>query len=270
MAQFKSTVDILKLLEKSNCRACGLPSCLVFALSVYKGEKSLRECPRIDPETVRNIEGENNSQETPETPPDPGQESVEALQEQIAEIDLGEAAKRAGGRYDGRRLTLKILGKDFSVDPHGQMVSDIHINPWIALPILEYILTGKGLPPTGNWVPLRELRGGLSWQAFFTKRCETPLKQVADTYPDFFKDLIELFNGKPVADHYQSDVSLVLHPLPKLPLLVCYWKPDEGLPSSLNLFFDTTADDNLSIGAIYRICAGLATMFEKITHRHGH
>jgi hypothetical protein len=45
--------------------------------------------------------------------------------------------------------------------------------------------------------------------------------------------------------------------------------PEEGLASSLNLFFDDTADKNLHINSIYTLGAGLTQMFEKISLRHG-
>jgi hypothetical protein len=64
-------------------------------------------------------------------------------------------------------------------------------------------------------------------------------------------------------------VALVLHPLPLVPLLVCYWEPEEGLPSTLNIFFDAHVEKNLSIEGIYTIGAGLANMFEKLAMRHG-
>jgi hypothetical protein len=180
-----------------------------------------------------------------------------------------EAADRTGGRYANGRLTIKILGKDFSINTKGQLSSDIHINSWVAAPVLNYVLKSRGLSPTGKWVPLRELEGGRDWDKFFTQRCEKPLKKVADTYTDFFKDMVEIFNGKPVLNHYQSDVSLVIHPLPKVPLLICYWKPEDGLPSTLNIFFDANALKNLPIESIYSIGAGLAVMFEKLSLRHG-
>lgn len=267
MSRFKSTVDILKLLEKSNCRECGLPSCLVFALSVFRGERDISECPRLDPDIARRY-GET-AKPIPAAGPEAGEESLAQLQKKIEGIDLAAAAERTGGRYAGGRLTLKILGKDFSVDSKGRMSSDIHINPWIAIPVLDYILNCRGLPASGRWVHMRELEDGINWHQFFTQRCEKPMKRVADTYTDFFRDLIQIFNGKPVQNHYQSDVSLVLHPLPRLPLLICYWKPDEGLPSTLNLFFDATADKNLPVESIYRIGAGLTVMFEKLALRHG-
>ena len=95
------------------------------------------------------------------------------------------------------------------------------------------------------------------------------MKNLADTYPGLFKDMLHLFNGKQVENHYSSDIALVLHPLPMLPILICYWKPEDELESSLNLFFDSTAEENLNIESIYSLATGLVTMFEKIALRHG-
>ena len=61
----------------------------------------------------------------------------------------------------------------------------------------------------------------------------------------------------------------MFHPLPKLPIMVCYWLPEEGMQSSLNVFFDQSADKNLDIGSIFSLGAGLAQMFTKVALRHG-
>jgi hypothetical protein len=81
--------------------------------------------------------------------------------------------------------------------------------------------------------------------------------------------MIHMFSGKQVEDQFKSDISVVLHPLPKVPLMVCYWEPEEGIDSNLNVFFDQTADQNLDIGSIFSIGVGLAQMLEKIAIRHG-
>ena len=266
MPQIKNTMEIFKLLEKSNCRLCEEATCLAFAASVFKGARQLSECPRLDPAIAARYGG---GLETPRTMEQDGEETLKMLQRQIAGIDLAEAARRLGGRCDNGKLTLRIMGKEFSVDRQGQFTTDIHVHGWIAGPVLTYIMSGEGRTPSGNWVPLRELAGGKDWHRFFSQRCEKPLKAVADTYTDLFEDMVHLFNGRLVGQHFDADIGVVLHPLPKLPLLVCYWKPDEGMPSELNLFFDDTAEANLKIEAIYTLGAGLALMFEKIARRHG-
>lgn len=119
-------------------------------------------------------------------------------------------------------------------------------------------------------MPLRELPGGRDWYRLFGQRCEKPMKQIADAYPELFGDLVDLFNGQPAGGQFQSDVAMILYPLPLVPLLVCYWHAAEGMGSHLSLLFDATAEDNLEIGGIYTLGAGIARMFERLALRHGY
>jgi hypothetical protein len=266
MAQLNNPIEILKLLEKSNCRQCNEPTCLAFAAAVFKGQKQLNECPHLESDIIEQFGGKTT--EKRKTIEQDMNESVENLKRKIATIDLSSAAQRLGGRFSDDKLTIKILGKDFSVDSKGNFSSDIHIHPWITIPVLSYIIDGAGIPVSGKWVPFRELKNGKTWGPLFGQRCEKPLKKVADTYTNLFEDMLHIFNGRQVENHYASDISLVLHPLPKVPILICYWKPEDGLESSLNLFFDSTAEDNLNIESLYALGTGLVRMFEKISLRH--
>jgi hypothetical protein len=266
MARLNNPMEIFKLLERSNCRECNEATCLAFAAAVFKGQKQLAECPRLDSDIIEQYGGQTKKRPTIEQDMD---ESVEKLKRKIGLIDLESAARRLGADFSNQKLTIKILGKDISVDTDGNFYSDIHIHPWVAVPVLNYIIDGAGVPVSGKWVPLRELEGGKTWYRLFGQRCEKPLKRIADNYTDLFEDMIHIFNGRQVENHYNSDISLVLHPLPKVPMLICYWKPEDGLESSLNLFFDSTAEENLNIESIYSLGAGLVIMFEKIAQRHG-
>ena len=266
MAQLNGPVDILKLLDKSNCRECNKPTCLAFAAAVYKGEKQLDECPRLEKEIIEQYGGETTVRVPVEQQAD---EAVAQLKGKIATIDLASSAERLGLDFSDGKLTVKCLGKDFGVAANGSIITDIHVHSWITIPVLNYIMDGAGIPVSGRWVPFRELEGGKTWYRLFGQRCESPLKKVADTYTDLFEDMIRLFEGKQVDNHYESDISLVLHPLPKLPILVCYWKPDDGLESDLNIFFDSTAEQNLNIESIFTLGTGLVRMFEKLALRHG-
>lgn len=99
--------------------------------------------------------------------------------------------------------------------------------------------------------------------------CEVPLKKVADNYTDLFKDMIEIFNGEEVGSHFDSDISMILRPLPLVPVLICYWKPEDGMESDLKIFFDSTADRNMGPDGLYGLGAALAGMFGKIAQTHG-
>jgi len=262
----ENTMDVFKLLDKSNCRECGAPTCLAFAALVYKGEKPLGACPHMDSDTLAKYGAQEVSLKGLEADTE---ESLTELRSAFRRIDPAEAAQRSGGVYANGKLTLKIMGKDFSVDAHGKLFSDIHVHGWITIPFFNYLLNCQGAPLSGRWLPMRELEGGKDWNTFFTHRVEKAMKKVADTYTDLFEDMVHLFNGRQVKNHYQSDISLVLHPLPKLPMLICYWKPEDGMESDLNIFFDAHAEKNLPIESIYALGVGLVVMFEKIALRHG-
>jgi hypothetical protein len=265
MAKLNNPMDVFKLLNKSNCRKCNEKTCLAFAAAVFKEKRSLAECPYLDPETIEQFEGRSDSLKSVD---EDMAATVESLREKVKEIDLEEAAARVGGKFANNRLTVKILGKDFHIDPEGRFSTEIHIIPWVTIPLLNYVLYARGTEPTGKWVPFRELQEARERAGLFEQRCEKPVKRLADTYTDLFKDMLELFDGKE-SDAVDSDIGVVLHPLPRVPILFCYWRPEEGLESSVHIFFDETANDNLHTQILYTLCAGLVNMFEKIALKHG-
>lgn len=266
MLQFKNSMEIFKLLPKTNCKKCQTSTCLAFSVQVFKSEKELCECPYIEKEILERFDGKIKKPKSVEQDFD---QAVALLKRELATVDLASSADRVGGIFSSNKLTIKIMGKNFSVDSKGNFSSDLHMNQWIVIPILNYILKSSGLPVSQRWVPLRELEGGKRWYRLFNQRCEKPLKKIADTYTDLFEDMIDIFNGKQVEKHYKSDISLILYPLPKVPILICYWKQEDDFESDLNLFFDSTAEDNLNIESLYTLGTGLVLMFEKIALKHG-
>ena len=267
MAKLKNTMDVFKLLEKTNCRKCNKPTCLAFAAAVFQGRIALSECPFIGEDILKEYGSKKLEYES--TFEQDYIKVMGQLKDRIKKIDLESRAQKLGGKFLNGRLTLKIFGKDFSIDANGEISTDIHVNPWIVPPVLNYVLSSKGISLTGSWVPFRELETSRDWARFFEHQCIGAFKQVADTNPFFFKDIMELFNGRPVQNHYDADISLIIYPLPLLPLLICYNHPEEGLKSDLNLFFDSTADKNLPIENIYTLSTGLANMFKKLAKTHG-
>ncbi len=266
MPKFQNAMSIYQLLDKSNCRLCGEKTCMAFAGAVFTGRRSLSECPRLSPNTIE--EFSESSQDQNDTEQN-HEDFIKQLKNQIRDIDLAAAATRTGGRHENGRLIIKVMGKDFSINAAGVISTDIHVNHWVAAPFLNYVINGKGVEPTGNWLSFRELASGQERYPLFKKRCEEQMKQIADHYTEFFDDMVHIFGGRQVNAMFQSDISVVLSPLPKVPVMVCYWRPEEGMASSLNVFFDQTADQNLDIGSIFSLGAGLAQMFTRLTQRHG-
>jgi len=265
MSKLDNPLEVYKFLPKINCKLCGVATCLAFAAAVIKGEKRLQECLHLESNIIEELDGKIIKQPTPE---EQLKKILEPLQREFVRVDFASSVKRLGATHSKDILTVKILGKDFKVDSEGNVISDCHINPWVMVPLLNYIIYSAGKDLTGKWVPFRELSKENVWGTYFLHKFETPLKQLTDTYPDLIEDMIGIFGGKQVENSFDSDISLVLQPLPKVPMLICYTKPEEDIESKLNVFFDSSTEVNLNIDSLYRLCVGLLMMFQKIASRH--
>ncbi|QER42796.1 acetyl-CoA decarbonylase/synthase complex subunit gamma [Thermodesulfobacterium sp. TA1] len=48
-------IQIMKLLPKKNCKECGFPTCLAFAMKVAAGQAEIDQCPYVDPKVKEEI-----------------------------------------------------------------------------------------------------------------------------------------------------------------------------------------------------------------------
>lgn len=268
--QITTPLEIYALLPKSNCGQCYLPSCLAFAAALLKDEKQPSDCPYLSPENAAQLSQRIQPRDTIDLT---REDHLQGLQNRIKTIKFPDAVKRLGARLIGQKLAIQCLGKDFLVEQHGKVSSACHTHPGLTIPLLTYIVDAEDVPLTGEWVPFRELKDGAPMNGLFVQRCEKPLQQLVDNHTELFADLIDIFSGQRSSNYFASDISLLLYPLPKLPILICYCQPEEGMASQLSLFFDASAGKILPIDSIYSLTVGLIVMFEKISlqHRkHGH
>ena len=49
-------IEILKLLPRTNCRDCGMPTCMVFAARMAEGVKGGEDCPGLSQENRAKLE----------------------------------------------------------------------------------------------------------------------------------------------------------------------------------------------------------------------
>lgn len=51
-----SGLDIYKLLPKTNCRKCGFPTCLAFAMQLAKKAVAIDKCPYLSEDSKQSLE----------------------------------------------------------------------------------------------------------------------------------------------------------------------------------------------------------------------
>lgn len=272
MEQFSNAMQIFKYLNKTNCKECGEATCLAFAGAVFTGKSELMQCPHLPDEAISQF---GLKKQTKNPIEEEFLSVIKGLQKGLATLDFKERAKTIeavwdkGDKEGEKYLTLKILGKPFSIDKQGNVKTDLHVNSWVLGTVLHYVNHCRGIPLSSRWVPLRELPSGKDWGRFFNHQCEKVLKETADSYPDLFADLVDIFSGKQLTTQFNSDIAVVLYPLPLVPMLICYWEPEDGMESSLNLFFDDTAEYNLGMDGLYTVGVGIAEMLKRLAQVHG-
>ena len=256
-------LDIYKLLDRSNCRECGLPTCMAFVHAVVNGEKRIGACTHIDKETVSELDQKIVTRDIEKE----YEAAVEPLKEAISGVDFETVAERLGATLSGDRLCINCLGKDFFVDTKGNVESICHIHLWVTVPLLRYIIAGGGDGLSDTWVSFDELTNGITMSNYFERRCVEPLKQMADSHTDIFFDLLDIFGGRP-AEGFSADISRVIYPVPRVPFLFLYWKAEEHFESKLKILFDSSADKYLDFEAVYILSRGMVEMFKNIIANH--
>ena len=258
--------EIYKILPQTNCGECSLPNCLAFSAAVIKGNKRLEDCPYLKTANREVLAGSIGVREDFNRVRG---DDIEDLKRQISTIDFAAKADAIGARLVSGRLAVKSLGKDFFIDADGNVTSECHTHVWMTVPLLSYIIQSSGGDLTGNWVPFRELRDGSPMNPLFVQRGEKPLKRLLDSNSELLGELLSMFSGERADNNlFSSDIALSLYPLPKIPILICYWEPEGGMASDLNIFFDASAGKHLKIEGLFSLGVGLVMMFEKIARKH--
>ena len=263
-------MDLFRHLPRSNCRECGLPTCMAFAALAIKGERPVGDCPHVDPAEVSHLVAS----------PDQGggpleaerQELLRSLIEDVRGVDFPSVAERIGAFMNGDRIAVRVLGRIFELDPAGGLHSLSHINPWVHLPVLRYVAVGAGEPLAGELVRFADLEGARDWAHYFSHRCEGALRTIADRDPELFGDVLGLFSesdlreGSPVIA--TADQVFTLRPLPRVLIKVAYWREEGEFEPNLVLLFDRSDEKNLGVEGVYWLTTGIIEMVRRIVSRH--
>ncbi|MEW6739235.1 MAG: DUF3786 domain-containing protein [Nitrospirota bacterium] len=247
-------IELYKKLPKKNCGKCRQKTCMPFALSVIKGETELSECPHLTQEEIETLKGSI-------TKSDWREELILSLKEEAQNINFKDIAKGIGAELRGDNLIMKCLGREFSISPDGEITTHGHITPWIKILLLHYIRTaGKG-ELSGKWVSYSELRGGMVKASSFLRDCEEPLKELLERdFAQTEKILIRL--GAERREGFPTENAWHLYLLPKLPVMILYWPPEDEFESKAKVIFDSTADRFLDAESIIFLVEGLVKNIE--------
>jgi hypothetical protein len=145
-------------------------------------------------------------------------------------------------RFLGRPVSIPWPGLEIRTEDDGGSLS---IQQQIL--IFHYLLgawRANGVKITGEWIAYREVPDGRFYLDAFLKRAKRPLVQAFGAQPERLVELAE--SGYDAGPFAQGDYSVIVHPLPLVPLALVLWRGDEEFPPDGNVLFDRSISGVLS------------------------
>ncbi len=180
----------------------------------------------------------------------------------LAELDPEDVQARAVVFFDHERSTYRLTSfsqdiyisvKDrnvFSNSGSGQfIVNELSKHSRLST-ILRYLIHAKDIPLSGQLVRPSDLPGG---EIFLKGTHVIPLDKIAERFgntPGAF-----LSKGKKLGGTKMDygDISLMLLPFPRVPVVLILWSGDEEFPSRSSLLFDSTCSLHLATDVVWSI-----------------
>ena len=252
-------LDFLRATPRTNCGACGQPTCLAFAVAVTKGGADPARCPHLVPAILRDsgwkAPGEGLAKVAK------GQDErdmalVAHLKTKIHDLDYPAIAPRLGAefipgppaalhfRYLGRGIVLS--GEEVRLEG-GQL-----IDPRDQILLYNYVASGGGQAPRGVWVGMESLPNSIAKVRTLAAYAEQPLASRFRGRSAALAQVCCLVGAKSGPEGQSADLGLILPVLPFLPLYLLFWdeEPAEGFASRVKVLFDQRVLDFLDIESL--------------------
>ena len=191
----------------------------------------------------------------------------EQLYEQLINADPESVAARAGCDYSPStaQYTVKFLNTDYLVDPENKCIiyaeqgqgddsaeggdgDDYKVGFLHQLCILAYLLNASDEPLSGKLVTPETLPGG---QFFFRPPHELPKKQLETAFGTDPQRLITAAEVLGATQCEFGDASVSFSALPNVPVCFIVWKADDEFPARASILYDSTANQQLPLDAIW-------------------
>lgn len=187
---------------------------------------------------------------------DPG---VEHAWELLADLEPADVCSRARVRHDlaTDRYEVPCLGQVLSISVSKHTItacSEIgtqllnRFQYFSEIAALRYLLDARAIEPSGDLVRPEQTEGG---QIYFKGSHVLPLGGLTRAFGkkvDEFSARAKTLGGE-FAEY--ADVSVILHPFPRVPIAVLLWASDDEFDARADLLLDSTCNQQLPPDALW-------------------
>jgi hypothetical protein len=187
---------------------------------------------------------------------------------EVAKIDFGRIEAglgirlRQGGAVIPLLETEYLVSREVITDPAGRLASAA-----VCVILCRYLLLcPAAVPPGLEWVSFRDFRDAAPLIASFANTVEGAIARGFAGRAAELRQAAEALGGRPPAELYRYDVSLVIPALPRVPLLLLFNDADEGFPAACSVLFERRAGGYLDMECLAMAGMLLAERLKKPAH----
>jgi hypothetical protein len=247
----KTAVEIYRLLPKTNCGKCGLPSCFGFAAKLATRQASPDDCPAITAAVRESLREDTGHLGSPGTV---YEQALESLRPKIRALDFRKIASLFGTPLTGPdKLEIRFLNEPYVItkekirDPSGK-----EPRPWISILIYNHLCMPDPPPPAGEWITFGSVPASHAKDKAWAGHVEEVIASHFSGNVEALKSACAKFGGVQATAQGGQDAAYEFRFFPHYPALLLFSDavPEEDFPTQCRLLLDRTAPQYLDIESI--------------------
>jgi len=247
-----TAVEIYKLLPKTNCGTCGLPSCFGFAAKLATHQASPDDCAGMAAAAREMLRAADTGPHT--SPGTVYEQALASLQPKIQALDFRKVALLFGATIretDTFEITFLnesyLVTKEKILDPSGR-----EPRPWISILIYNHLSMPDPPHPSGEWITFGSIPASHAKDKAWAGHVEEVIARHFNGNVEALRTGCIKLGGAAAAMLGDHDAAYEFKFFPHYPVLLLFSDavPGENFPAQCKLLLDKTAPRYLDIESI--------------------
>ncbi len=154
------------------------------------------------------------------------------------------------GSVEEGAACIPLFGEKCCVRRDGVYKDGAKLDTIGSILVVRYLLQAGDAPMLHAWLPYRDLKDGAQFSGFIKTNIEDKIALTFQGRRAALEQRLSALGASTGGPDVRGDIALVVHPLPKLPVLCLFWDKDEEFPASFQFLFDASAPTYLDLEAL--------------------
>jgi hypothetical protein len=159
-------------------------------------------------------------------------------------------ADALGGVMEGDAARIPLFGLNCLVRPDGVFQNGRRLDTIGSILVMRYLLQAGSAKIRNLWLPYRDLKDGNQFASYIKAHIEDRIADLYSGKTALLRERLVALGARPHSGEMQSDLVLVVHPLPRVPVLCLFWDKDDEFPASCRFLFDASASAYLDLESL--------------------